>query len=92
MSDTKLPIPRRTVAARDARESGKLAERAPAFSNGKIALHFANELERNHGSWIWDGLLYEQDGIIDPMLQILPNHDGSKIRRILRECYNLRDV
>jgi hypothetical protein len=57
-------------------------------SPNKIELRFANKLEREHGAWIWDGLLYEQNGIVNPMLQILPNRAGSRLRRILRECHD----
>lgn len=50
-----------------------------------LKLSDANKLEKRVGAWIWDGLLFNRDGITDPELTILPNAAGGKIRSILKD-------
>jgi hypothetical protein len=50
-----------------------------------ITLSEAKALEKRVGEWIWDGLLFERDGITNPKLKIIPNESGERIRRILIE-------
>jgi hypothetical protein len=64
----------------------------PLISLNKISLRAANRLAKDHGEWVWDALLYERDSIINPMLQILPNRAGSRLRKILRECYGIHQM
>jgi hypothetical protein len=60
-----------------------------AFSNwtggDTITLDQANKLAKRVGDWIWDGLLYDRDSIINPELCVLPNLAGSRIRNIMAE-------
>jgi hypothetical protein len=50
----------------------------------KITLSQAKQLEKRMGSRVWDGLLFNRDGITNPMLTVLPNSVGSEIGRILK--------
>lgn len=50
-----------------------------------IPLNDARQLEKRLGVWIWDGLLFNRDGILNPQLTILPNESGTRIRRFLAE-------
>jgi hypothetical protein len=50
-----------------------------------IRLSEARKLEKRLGVWVWDGLLFERDSIIDPVLKIIPNESGARIKRFLRE-------
>lgn len=50
-----------------------------------ISLDDANRLDKRLGAWIWDGLLFQRDSIVDPQLLILPNEAGTRLRRFLAE-------
>lgn len=52
----------------------------------KIPLSKARELERRIGIRVWDGLLFNRDGITNPMLTVLPNAAGSAIRQLVPHC------
>jgi len=49
----------------------------------KITLQQAKQLEKRIGPRVWDGLLFNRDGITNPLLTVLPNNVGTEIRRIL---------
>ncbi len=48
-----------------------------------VPLSVVNRLEKRMGVKIWDGILYENNGIIDPLLKILPTKAGRELRELL---------
>jgi hypothetical protein len=49
----------------------------------KIALSKVNKLEKRIGARIWDGVLYNRDGITNSTLTILSNKTGREIKALL---------
>lgn len=49
-----------------------------------IKLSEVNRLEKRIGARIWNGVVYNRDGITNPTLTILANDEGREILEILK--------